>query len=313
MILAHALLYAASGLCCTVCVIASGWLAWLHINRRRDLIVSHYTLCVLALAPLYALLSLGVLVLPRLAPYMQGACELYEAVALLQFVRLLLHLFYHRTPHYDFSRAASEASFEERQKDPDEVQARATEHLFEECESAHLCCGLFVFQPSATRLRWLRACVWQYLFVRVTYAIVWIALYETDSQTGVASVSLECIAGVSISVAMYATFVLIALLEPVLWPHDPWLKFASLKIVIFFCFWQSVVLQLLGYLDALPLYYFEPWDKAQVQDSLDALLVCFQMAVLAVFHHWIFREDEAQRASPLPDILRETLSPSLSS
>jgi hypothetical protein len=310
----HIALYCVSALGAALSCGVSLWLCYLHVRNRQDPTTCMYTLRVLALAPLYAFCSAIQLAIPRLAVYLVCACEVYEAVALYQFVKLLLHLFYHRAPGLGL-QAGDAVPFEERHQDPEAWQAHNTEVLFEQCEPAVLCCGALTLWPSAELLRGLRYAALQYLVVRCAHSVVAVALHESPGEQGFAH-SLDpghayfwtsSLVNLSISAALFAVFLLIALLEPVVWAHDPWLKFGSLKLVIFFCFWQTMVLSALGYAQMLPLAYFAPWNAARLIDALDSTLVCVEMAALSVYHHWIFRPDEPQRTSVLSHVLRETL------
>lgn len=314
----HIVLYCVCALGAALSCVLSAWLAYAHLRQAHDPTVCTYTLRILALAPLYAFCSALQLAVPRLSAYLGGVCEVYEAVALYQFVKLLLHQFYHRAPGLGLAGASgleSAMPFEERHQDPEAWQAQNTEALFEECEPAVLCCGALTLWPSAALLRGLRYAVLQYLVVRLAHTVVAVALQEAPGEAPYVH-SMEpahayfwtsTLVNLSITLALGAVFVLISLLEPVVWAHDPWLKFASLKLVIFFCFWQTLLLSALGYAQMLPLAYFAPWDAARLIDGLDSALVCFEMAALSVYHHWIFRADEPQRASVLPHVLRETL------
>jgi len=307
--------YTLTTVCAGVCCFFSVWLCYMHLRNRQDPTVCTYTLRILALAPLYAVLSALQLALPRFSVYMSSVCEVYEAIALYQFVKLLLHLFYHRAPGLGLQSPDNTMPFEERHQDLEEWQARNTEALFEQCDPVDLCCGLVTLWPSASLLRGLRYGVLQYLVLRCAHTVVAIALQESPGEQpymhslapGHAYFWTSSLVNCSITVALGAVFLLISLLEPVVWAHDPWLKFGSLKLVIFFCFWQTLLLNALGYAQMLPLAYFEPWTEARVIDALDSLFVCFEMAALSIYHHWIFRADEPRRACTLVHVLRETL------
>lgn len=309
---AHLVLYGVSGACCAAACLLVALLFWRHLRAWTDPGAQSLTLRILPLAPLYALCALVSLLVPRVYVYVDAARDLYEAYALVQFARLQLHHFYRRGASY--FGLWQQLSFEEKHGGArDATHAANLEALLCECEPVRLCCGALVVWPSLETLAWIERAVSQYALVRLGCALLSIGLYESGRH---AHRSLDpaqayfwvcAVANASLSLAIAAVLLLCALLERVIWAHDPLLKFGSLKFVIFLVFWQSVALSALAYTDVLPLVYFAPWPAARVVDALDNTLVCVEMAALALVHLWVWRADEPQRTSALWATLRETL------
>jgi hypothetical protein len=103
------------------------------------------------------------------------------------------------------------------------------------------------------------------------YAYIWVAGFEA----------------ISVTIAMYFLIQFYLQLKTDLAPHKPFLKILCIKLVIFFCFWQSWVISLLT-VKGGPL---KPSAKIQGPDwriGLPAMLVCFEMSIFAILHLYAF-------------------------
>lgn len=308
----HTLLYAVSGVAAAVSCVATLVLAYRHWVNWADPEGQRLTLQILALAPIYAACSAVSIGWHRGAIYCDAACELYEAYVLYQFLRLMVHYAARRATdlHYTSLGAkgardcSNDVPFEERHLVNAAVRDARTLAYFEECPPLVLCRCVSI-EPTGqlfTKLHWAVA---QYGGARALYTVLVIALREAGlhqnrslSPTN-ANLWLLGMVNVSATAAIAAILLFVTLARPLLWQHDPVLKFGSLKLVVFFVFWQSVLLTALGHWDTLPLRLLAPWTEARAIDALDNTAVCVEMALLAVYHHWIFPSDETQRTSPM--------------
>jgi hypothetical protein len=73
----------------------------------------------------------------------------------------------------------------------------------------------------------------------------------------------------------------------------PVAKFASIKLIIFFTWWQSICLSFaveLGLLDAqmFSLPSDHSWTQNNVAQALQDLFICYEMVIFAIAHHYIF-------------------------
>lgn len=91
--------------------------------------------------------------------------------------------------------------------------------------------------------------VFHYCFIRVFFTIVSVAaeaggVYcESSLSPAFASVWAQVFNAVAVSIAMYCLIQFYVQLKQDLAEHKPFLKVLSIKLVIFFVFWQSVSLQ----------------------------------------------------------------------
>jgi len=298
----HILLYSLSAVCTAVTCTLTSLLIYRHLQNWADPVGQRYTVRILLLLPVYTLCSVLVIHLPRLFIYLDSVRELYEAFALYQFVLLMLHYFYKRAPaHFHVLNAVRH---EDKCQDSELHAEENLELLFAECEPVTFC-GCLSFHATEGKLRFLRYAVLQYLVVRVVLTFINVGLQESglyhhrSLDPAYAYLWIAVMNNVSISFALFGVLQLLSLLHTVIWAHDPVLKFLSLKLVIFCIFWQSILFSASAYADIVPVVYFQPWSSTETVGVLDNSLICVEMALLSLYHHWIFRFDETQRTSTL--------------
>lgn len=108
---------------------------------------------------------------------------------------------------------------------------------------------------------------------------------------------------VSVTVAFTCLFYLYLAIKVPIHHLDPTGKFISIKFVIFFSFWQYIGITTAASWGLLPqsvLSSILEWshDKSNVEDqevALCNLLMCFEMFVTAVMHHFVFSVDSVTR------------------
>lgn len=99
------------------------------------------------------------------------------------------------------------------------------------------------------------------------YAHVWVAGFEA----------------ISVMVAMYCMAQFYFQLKQDLAPYQPFLKFLCIKLVIFFCFWQTSILSLVTSRNG-PLKPTEYFAGPDLRVSYPAMLICIEMVIFATMH-----------------------------
>lgn len=137
-----------------------------------------------------------------------------------------------------------------------------------------------------------RATVFQFVVIRIVLAVaVFLAEFthkyeEGDYSWSYLYVYTVVIINVSQCVALWGLVLLYHESAAVLEPLTPLLKFLAIKGVVFFSFWQGVLLAGLvsvGYIQATADY-----TASEVSSGLQDFLICLEMAAFAVAHHYVF-------------------------
>jgi len=104
-----------------------------------------------------------------------------------------------------------------------------------------------------------------------------------------ASVYLEAIDFVSISVALYGLLVFYGLTKHELEGRRPLAKFLAIKLIVMFTFYQSFIISALeGYI-IKPTQY---WTATNIADGLNALAICVEMVFFSSLMMWAYTWNE---------------------
>ncbi|KAI0031306.1 DUF300-domain-containing protein [Vararia minispora EC-137] len=142
----------------------------------------------------------------------------------------------------------------------------------------------------------LKWSVLQYVLIRPAISITGIicqaynVLCESQYSVHFASVYLDSVDFVSISIALYGLIVFYALTREELAGRRPLAKFLAIKLIVFFTFYQSFVfsaLQSNGVIHAT-----EFWTATNIADGLNALATCIEMVFFALFMMWAYNWKE---------------------
>lgn len=117
----------------------------------------------------------------------------------------------------------------------------------------------------------------------VSLATQWFGLYCEDSWSpAFAHLWITIIIILMISISLYVLVAFYTALKDELDPYRPFLKFCSIKLVIFFSFWQMIIVSvLMGFHILKPGPYF---SEADLATGLNATLVCIEMTGFAILH-----------------------------
>ncbi|EGG18954.1 transmembrane protein [Cavenderia fasciculata] len=147
-------------------------------------------------------------------------------------------------------------------------------------------------KPNETFLQVCRMGMMQYVILRpavtLASAIFEIFGYFDEGSFAVNRFYLynSLLINLSVTVALYIIVVFYQATIEELSPYKPLLKFTSIKIVVFFCFWQSIVIsgfENFGWIPTL-----DGWDVGEVSVGLNNFLICFEMFGVAILHIYAF-------------------------
>ncbi|KAF3936692.1 hypothetical protein ABW19_dt0200482 [Dactylella cylindrospora] len=151
------------------------------------------------------------------------------------------------------------------------------------------------FRTPRSGLTWFNVVwigVFQYCFIRVVTTFItlvtqWYGVYCEDSWSGqFAHVYIIVIVFVMIAVALYVLVAFYTALKQELDPYRPFLKFLSIKLVIFFVFWQALLISwLMSYHILKPSKYV---SEADLGTGINAVIVSFEMFIFAIMHLYAY-------------------------
>jgi len=150
--------------------------------------------------------------------------------------------------------------------------------------------------------------IFQYCFVRVATTIIatttqYTGHYCEDSlHPAFAHFWMMFFNCLSVTLAIYMLITFYLNLKTVLAPKEPLLKLLCIKLVVFFCFWQMILLDFLSSAKIIkPTNKISPGD---ISVGFNALLVCFEMVIFSIMHlfafPWKVYESPAIRPGPVP-------------
>ncbi|GAM28301.1 hypothetical protein SAMD00019534_114770, partial [Acytostelium subglobosum LB1] len=149
-----------------------------------------------------------------------------------------------------------------------------------------------------------RRFVLQFVFVKPLVAIIAIILQTTDHfgegkfvlDKGYLWVTL--IENISVSLSLYYLVLYYQCMRQELQPFKPFGKFLCIKAVIFFAFWQGVILSLLAYFHVIrPI---GDWTISNISSALQDFLTCIEMLIIAICHHFFFSYKEFRDPNKRP-------------
>ncbi|KAK5577700.1 hypothetical protein RB653_002645 [Dictyostelium firmibasis] len=144
----------------------------------------------------------------------------------------------------------------------------------------------FSFTPKKSFYRLSLGLILQYAIIKPTLAIVAaILFYNNKYLDGDFSISqgylwITVINNISVLIALYFLVMFYEVFQNELSPHSPILKFLVIKSVVFFLFWQTVIITVLIWFDALP--KSEVYSSEHIGYFINDFLVCIEMFITSI-------------------------------
>lgn len=291
----EAIIFSVSGSCAFLSLVLTFFLVYRHLKHYYEPHAQRPIIRILLMVPIYSVASFLAILFAPYALYFNLVRDCYEAYVLYQFLCLLTHYYDSEGGAfaYELVDLGGRGDGEE-EDDKDGRRYSIGAQLKKEFERQRLpfpLCCLF-YTPGNTLMTWIRRLALQYVFFKLVLSIVAIILaltgvYHAGSfspKYGFFWITL--LLNLSAIVAFYAIVIFYALIARTISAHKPLLKFLSIKLLIFFCFWQTLAIGVLYYFDVLPAFF--GWTKEQSADVIQNVLICGEMVGIAILNFWAF-------------------------
>lgn len=199
--------------------------------------------------------------------FLDSIKECYEALVIAKFLALM----------YSYLKISISKNIV-----PDEIKGREIHHSF----------PMTLFQPHTVRLnhhtlKLLKYWTWQFVIIRPVCSVLMITLQALGLYPSWLSWTFTIILNVSVSLALYSLVVFYHVFAKELAPHSPLAKFLCIKGIVFFCFWQGVVIDVLAAVGVIRSHHF--WlDVEHIEEAIQNVLICLEMVVFSVLQQYAY-------------------------
>jgi len=181
----------------------------------------------------------------------------------------------------------------------EESQPVPLETLMAEKEESKLPIPLCLInmKPSIYALIVIKQCILQYVVIKPLMSILAVVLnsmgvYEEGNfRPWFGYVYVTAITFASVTISMYCLVLFYFLMEEDLKPHKPIAKFLCVKAILFFSFWQGVIIAVFSYFNLIPNSVGD-WTQENISRGFQDFIICIEMAILAIAHGYVFSADE---------------------
>lgn len=263
-----------AGIFAGVAIPLSFWEIILHLIHYTKPKLQKHVIRILWMVPIYAINAWLGLLNPDNSLYVDSFRECYEAYVIYNFMRYLLN--------YLNMEMDLEASLELKPQ---------VKHIFP------LCC-LPDWEMGREFVHICKHGILQYTVVRPTTTFISVicklaGVYgEGQFQANVAFPYILAINNISQFVAMYCLVMFYKANAAELRPMRPLPKFLCIKAVVFFSFFQGVVIDFLVYSGILIPNSNDPEENLNLSTRLQDFLICIEMCMAAIAHHYSFSYED---------------------
>jgi len=167
---------------------------------------------------------------------------------------------------------------------PDKLKGRPLHHTFPfnyMMKDMHLDLG---------SVRTLHIWTQQFIILRPIISVLSVAL-DLHGSYALFATYFNIVLNISVTLAVYALMMFYHAFAEDLSPHRPLAQFLCIKGVVFFAFWQGVVLSILVSMKIIQGNHWYSTDE--VDEAIQNFLVCLEMGLLFSFaHNYAFSADE---------------------
>ena len=153
------------------------------------------------------------------------------------------------------------------------------------------CCGTFNMSLLLDTCRFF---ILQYSLVKPTTAIITLVFYGTSRLHTTAIFWIAVINNISVSIALYylIAFYQAAKSNASFACAKPLAKFMSVKLIVFFVFWQSLFISTLSAFGWIQSNNTD--DREELATGFSDFLICIEMAIMSICHCIIYSASEHQ-------------------
>lgn len=259
--------YISGGLCAAIAIGLATWQIVNHLQHYSSPVFQRYIVRIIFMVPVYAVSAFLSLVLPRQAVYFDTVRVIYEAFVIYTFLNLCL----------GYVGGAGE------------VEVKMNGHVLQPSILACTCC----LPPLTVNGQFVKHCkqgTLQFTLLMPILGILSVILFATGHYTpgnwGPSNgyLYITIVYNITYSVALFALFVFYKGARDLLAPFNPMLKFVLVKAVVFFTFWQGILIAILVGTQAIPV--------AEDGTKLQNLLICLEMLPAAIGMFFAFPYQE---------------------
>jgi len=252
------------------------WLIVMHLQHYTQPALQKLVIRVLWMVPIYAINSWLALYFTKQAIYFNTFRSCYEA-----FVVYSFHIYL--TKSLERLQGGRQEMLEMLQEKPD------YEHFAPFCWMDNTKMGKPFLQMS-------RRGVLAYVVVRVCTALVAVPLEcvgwygDGTIDFGNGFVYLCIVNNVAAVWGLYCLIAFFQVLSKELAPIRPLPKFLCVKLVVFFSYWQGMLLSVLAFVGVLKdsTWNNEQFSSKDVQNNVQNFLICIEMLFFSIAHHFAF-------------------------
>lgn len=257
-----------AGLCALGSVLVTLFSAWRHIKAYYNPPDQRLIVRIHVLIPFFALTSFLGLTTPIAASILTPFEEVYEAFVIYTFFTLLTNLL-----------------GGERNVVLTTIGREPKDQLFP--------MNLFLAKVDISdpyTFLYVKRGILQYVWIKPLLSLATIMVSALDIS---GSLWIAIVYNISISISLYCLALFWYCLHDDLQPFQPWPKFLCIKSIIFFSYWQSMILALLSYFQVLPA------DNPSLPARIQNTLLCIELFIFSIFQLKAF-------PPPVPDITSMT-------
>ncbi|GJJ77866.1 organic solute transporter subunit alpha [Entomortierella parvispora] len=265
----HIIGWTIAGVCALISTLISFRLIYKHARNYTKPAEQRHIMRIVLMIPIYAVISFLSYRFYREAIYYETIRDCYEAFVIYSFFILLLTYL------------------------GDDVQTQRSKITGSEKRQLMFPLSCLYYNPLHENfLHWMKYGILQYVVIKplCTIAAVVLQYYglycETEYSFHFGMVYITIVNFISVSVALYCMVLFYQTIKLEIQDHSPLLKFMCVKMVVFFCYWQTCLLGMLG--SAGLLKPEDGWTVINVELGISSILICVEMVVFAILHVYSF-------------------------